>query len=62
MSSYKRDTLNPATGKIEEAEWLDDYFGHYNYGVRFSDGKVYHPEEIKRAEKKATETTGGNNE
>lgn len=46
MSSYQRLTAHPETGKAEKAEWLDDYFGHYNYGVRFpSDGKVFRADE-----------------
>ena len=42
MSSYIKTTVNPDTHAIEEAEWLDDYFGSHEYGVRFpSTGVVY---------------------
>lgn len=31
--------MHPRTGKWEEAEWIDDYFGRHRYGIRFpSDG------------------------
>jgi hypothetical protein len=42
MSNFKRITKHPNTGKFEEAEWLDDYFGKHKYGVKFpSDGNIY---------------------
>lgn len=44
MSSYYRDAIHPETGKTEKAMWIDDYFGHYYYGVKFSDGKVFRSE------------------
>lgn len=47
MSSYIKTTKHPETGAIEQAEWLDDYFGQHNYGVRFpSDGKVFRADEF----------------
>jgi hypothetical protein len=46
MSSYHQKTKNPLTGKWEDAEWLDNFFGQRRYGVRFKDGKVYNPSEI----------------
>ena len=46
MSSYSKKTKNPKTGKIETAEWLDNYFAPREYGVRFSDGEVYRPGEL----------------
>ena len=39
-------TRHPETGKEELAEWLDDYFGRRQYGVRFPDGKVFSLAEI----------------
>lgn len=46
MSSYIATTVNPDTNSVEEAEWLDDYFGQHNYGVRFpSTGIVYRADE-----------------
>jgi hypothetical protein len=47
MSNFYRQTKNPKTGQIEQAEWLDDYFGSRKYGVRFPDGMVYRPEEVE---------------
>lgn len=41
MSNYFQLTQHPDTGKMENAEWLDDYFGKHKYGVRFPDGKVF---------------------
>lgn len=47
MSSYLKSTVHPETKAIENAEWLDDYFGQHNYGVRFpSDGKVFRADEF----------------
>lgn len=46
MSSYIKPTINPDTHEVEKAEWLDDYFGSHNYGVRFpSTGIVYRADE-----------------
>ena len=41
MSSFIKQTRHPITGKWQEAIWIDDYFGHRNYGVAFKneDGK-----------------------
>lgn len=48
MSSYTTATVNPDTHEIEQAEWLDDYFGQHNYGVRFpSTGVVYRADEYE---------------
>lgn len=48
MSSYKRLTQHPETHEAEHAEWLDDYFGNHNYGVRFpSDGQVFRADEYE---------------
>lgn len=44
MSSYTRMTKNPKSGEFEQAEWLDDYFGSHQYGVRFPDGSVVEPD------------------
>lgn len=41
MSNYIALAKHPETGVVEHAEWLDDYFGKHQYGVRFSDGKVF---------------------
>jgi len=48
MSSYQRKTQHPLTLHFENAEWLDDYFGQHNYGVRFpSDGQVFRADEFE---------------
>src|SRR5882762_3766019 len=48
MSNFTQKTKHPVTGKIEEADWLDDYFGRHQYGVRFpSDGKVYEDKDLE---------------
>lgn len=46
MSSFRQLTKHPQTGATEEAEWLDDYFGRHQYGVRFADGNVFREEEV----------------
>lgn len=35
MSNFIRRTKNPETGKFQDAEWLDNYYGPRQYGVRF---------------------------
>ena len=45
MSSYQALTFHPETGIAETAFWLDDYFGHYVYGVKFADGQIFNVEE-----------------
>jgi len=47
MSSYIRNTKNPKTGRFEPAYWLDDYFSHHHYGVKFPDGLVVDPKKVK---------------
>lgn len=48
MSSFIKETKNPRTKKMEKAEWLDDYFGHRIYGIRFPDGRVYEEDELEK--------------
>lgn len=47
MSNYLGKAINPKTGQEEECEFLDDYFGPRQYGVRFKDGEVYQEQIIK---------------
>lgn len=47
MSHFTKPTLHPVTGKLEIAEWLDDYFGRHQYGVRFADGSVVHEDVVR---------------
>ena len=35
MSNYIADAINPITEKVQQAEFLDNYFGPHRYGVRF---------------------------
>lgn len=48
MSSFQREAINPKTGEIELADFLDDYYGRHQYGVKFNDGCVYKEEEVKQ--------------
>lgn len=52
MSNYHGTAVNPATGKIEQAEFLDDWFGRHKYGVRFGGrgGDVYPMDNIQVVE------------
>lgn len=46
MSTYRDLARNPATGRIEDALWIDDYFGRHQYGVEFSDGRIWPQKEV----------------
>jgi hypothetical protein len=41
VSNYTRRTRHPVTGEFQDADWLDNYFGRWAYGVRFPDGRVF---------------------
>lgn len=42
MSNYFAPAVNPETGKVEQAEFIDNFFGSHQYGVRFpTSPKVY---------------------
>ena len=43
MSNYSRYTRHPLTKRWEYALWMDDYYEHHYYGVRFPDGQVFDP-------------------
>lgn len=47
MSNYQAPAYHPRTGELQDAMFLDDYFGKHRYGVRFADGRVFHAEEVK---------------
>lgn len=53
MSNYAAHTFHPKTGNIELAEWLDNYSGPHQYGVRFPDGKIFQPWECEQVGPKA---------
>lgn len=42
MSNFEAKTKHPITGKLEDAVWLDNYYGEHHYGVQFfSDWKIF---------------------
>ena len=43
MSNFRSKAFNPASKRVEDAEYCDDYYGRHRYGIRFDDGCV-HPE------------------
>lgn len=43
MSTFSRWTKNPISGDWEHALWIDDHFGHHNYGIRFTSGMTLDP-------------------
>lgn len=67
MRNYIAPAIHPETGVIQDADWLDNYYGPYRYAVRFDDGKVFQadacelpddprPEELHQAFKNRTHT------
>lgn len=38
MSNFTRKTYNPKTGVYEDADWIDNYFGPHEYGVKYQSG------------------------
>lgn len=55
MSHFVKDATHPETGKVEQAVWLDDYFGRHRYGVQFSDGQIFREDEVRECEDDARE-------
>lgn len=43
MSNFRSKAFNPASKRVEDAEYCDNYYGRHRYGIRFDDGCV-HPE------------------
>jgi len=37
----KINSKNPQSGKWEEAEWMENYFGPGIYGVKFPSGRIF---------------------
>lgn len=59
MSSYHEDTINPRTGKVHRALWMDDYFGEHIYGVRFEgETHVYRAKEVRTLAMEASPKVG----
>jgi hypothetical protein len=52
MSDYSKMTKHPVTGKWEKARWIDNAFGHHNYGVKFEGEKFYHNPATEKLETK----------
>ena len=53
MSTYVSKAINPRNLKIQEAWFIDDFYGQHQYGVAFrKDGRdaVFNSNEIKRDE------------
>lgn len=48
MSNFIAKAINPSNGEIQRAEYLDNYFGQHNYGVRFPDGDIWPEHKITR--------------
>lgn len=47
MSNFIAAAYHPLTNTVRAAAFMDDYFGHYIYGIKFEgDDKVYRTEEI----------------
>lgn len=47
MSNYQAPAYHPRTGELQDAMFLDDYFGKHLYGVQFADGKIYPADYVK---------------
>lgn len=48
MSNYRATAIHPVTGKNEYADFLDNYFGHHIYGVRFAgEDRVYPIDQVE---------------
>ena len=46
MSCYIAKAINPGNGEVQDAEFLDDYFGPHQYGVRFPGSPHVYREEM----------------
>jgi hypothetical protein len=47
MSTYKAQAFHPETGIIEEATFIDDFYGRHRYGVKFAGDRVYRAEQVR---------------
>lgn len=50
MSNYRAKAINPSTLEIEEATFIDDYYGSHKYAVEFDDGDIYPIEDVEVVE------------
>ncbi len=46
MSNYRAPALNPKTGRVENADFVDNYFARHEYAVKFDDGQIARPWEV----------------
>jgi hypothetical protein len=51
MNNHRTEARHPITGEIEQADYLDDYFGPNEHGVRFDDGRIYTQAYLERVER-----------
>jgi len=48
MSNFGRAAYHPKEKVVRAANWIDDHFGHHEYGVSFpGDQHVYRPSEVE---------------
>lgn len=47
VSDYIQSAYDPETKTVRKAWWMDNYFSHHEYGIRFyKDGPVYRYNEV----------------
>ena len=46
MSNFRAPVFNPSSRRVEEADWLDNHFGNYAYGISFDDGAIHRYNEV----------------
>jgi hypothetical protein len=51
MNHNRTEARHPITGEIEMADYLDDYFGPNEHGVRFDDGRIYTQAYLERVQR-----------
>jgi hypothetical protein len=54
MSNYRGKAINPSTGEVEEAWFMDDHYGKHEYAVEFDDGDIYPISEVEVVEEIVT--------
>ena len=48
MSNHRDKAINPRTGQVEDADFLDNHFGRWRYGIRFvGEAHVYRIGDVK---------------
>lgn len=48
MSSFYKAAYHPPTKSIRRAFYMDDYFGHRQFGIIFEgDEEIYTPDEVR---------------